>query len=85
MATVAGERVHAAEPHLLKPGQYGKWAQDGCWYAVPPGTDLLAGLAKHQVTEHDDGTISVAPSILVRGGARGSWHGFLERGIWREC
>lgn len=73
-------------PHVLQPGQYGKWARDGNWYAVPPGQPaLLANLARHDVTEHEDGTITVSPSILVQAGALGTWHGFLERGIWREC
>jgi hypothetical protein len=37
------------------------------------------------VTEHEDGTITVSPSILQYG-VDGSefWHGYLERGIWRE-
>jgi len=28
----------------------------------------FAGLAKHEVIEHEDGTITVSPSIEVRGG-----------------
>jgi len=73
-------------PHVLKPGEYGKWARDGNWYAVPPGQpDLLANLARHTVVEHEDGTITVSPSILVSAGKIGTWHGYLERGIWREC
>ena len=63
-----GCRIQEVEPHLLKSGQYGRWTYDGNWYAVPPGTDLLAGLAKHEVIEHEDGTITVSPSIEVRGG-----------------
>jgi hypothetical protein len=31
-----------------------------------------------EITEHDDGTISVQPSIMDPGG----WHGFLDRGVW---
>lgn len=30
------------------------------------------------ITEHDDGTISVTPSIMDPGG----WHGYLTRGVW---
>jgi Family of unknown function (DUF6527) len=37
----------------------------------------------HRVTEHEDGTITVSPSIAPR--EPGGWHGFLERGVWREC
>lgn len=50
---------------------------------------------RHVITEHDDGSISVGGSILghtiaserIRGHGpitAGSWHGWLERGVWRE-
>lgn len=46
--------------------------------AIPP----------HTYVEHDDGTLSIFASIGdTRGdGSEGSdgWHGFLERGIWRQ-
>lgn len=77
-----GERADV-EPHLLLSGQYGKWSHDGNWYGVPPETELLAGFAKHRVVEHDDGTITVSPSIMVSQGQPDQWHGFLERGVWR--
>ena len=68
-------------------GEYGKLS-DGSWYGIPPEhPELLAGLRNHQVIEHEDGTITVSPSILVwYEGAdyREQWHGYLERGIWRE-
>lgn len=69
---------------LLEAGEYGR-GPDGEWYGMPPGTDLLAGLAKHTVVEHEDGTITVSPSILVsRPHTNDRWHGFLERGVWRD-
>lgn len=84
-------RVDGKAPHELLPGEYGKWERGGfappsaCdWYAVPPGTDLVANLSSHQITEHGDGTISVSPSILV-GDGRASWHGFLRNGVFEEC
>lgn len=74
----------------LLPGEYGK-DKDGLWYCVPPGKDPFAfmgclgdGARNHKVTEHEDGTITVSPSILIQS-HEGSWHGFLERGVWREC
>lgn len=75
------------EQHQLDPREYTKW--HGVWYArVPysdPHLDLTANLGAHQVTEHGDGTITVSPSILVDDGAAGHrWHGFLEKGMWRE-
>lgn len=69
---------------IPQPGEYGR-DQTGRWYGCPPepldtdGFALLAGLSAHQVTEHEDGTITVSPSILIR-----EWHGFLERGVWRK-
>jgi hypothetical protein len=72
----------------LKPGEYGK-GSNGIWYCLPPdcadGFDGLYGnLGSHKVEEHEDGTITVSPSILIGDGYK-SWHGFLEKGIWRMC
>ncbi|MGB1284936.1 MAG: DUF6527 family protein [Aggregatilineales bacterium] len=54
------------------------------WYATTPNGNL-ANLRSHTVTEHDDGTITVSPSILCESWrSKGRWHGYLERGIWRE-
>lgn len=39
-------------------------------------------LGDHDVVEHEDGTITVHPSIL--NASDGGWHGYLERGVWRE-
>jgi hypothetical protein len=58
------------------------------WHARPP-RGHVGSLANHTVTEHEDGTITVAPSILIRStdddGSPIVWHGHLERGVWREC
>lgn len=36
--------------------------------------------------EHEDGTITINPSIWYRPGEGDTeWHGFLQRGIWREA
>ncbi len=59
------------------------WRYADRWFAVVPNGDV-ADLSKHAVTEHEDGTITVSPSILTRG-PTGEWHGYLERGIWRSC
>lgn len=66
----------------LAEGEYGKDPRDGVWYARPPGQHL-GSLANHDVTEHEDGTISVSPSILIRG-HDGEWHGYIDRGVWRQ-
>jgi hypothetical protein len=44
-------------------------------------------LTNHQVIEHEDGTITVSPSILFTGhheGQKVQRHDYIERGIWRE-
>lgn len=81
-----GRRVHDTPPHQLQPGDYGRWAADkGNWYACCPD-GKLANLSRHDVLEHPDGTITVEPSILVqqRGDTPPQWHGYLERGVWRQ-
>lgn len=79
-----GQRKSADENGaLLAEGEYGK-NNRGNWYARPPGVRWTANLARHNVSEHDDGTITVSPSILIDD-LRTRWHGFLERGVWREC
>lgn len=70
---------HGTLDLYLGPGDYGKHP-DGTWYASPPDSGIgLGSLAGHEVTEHEDGTITVSPSILIDN----KWHGYLERGIWR--
>lgn len=82
-----GMRRHNVAPNELKPGDYSRWAEDdNNWYACCPGPDdLTANLSSHTVTEHENGTITVSPSILVKGGQGKQWHGWLERGQWREA
>jgi hypothetical protein len=89
MATVNDLAIHMpeSEPHQLHPREYTFWHGD--LYARVPYSDhhirMTANLSGHEVTKHDDGTITVSPSILVTDGAAGhSWHGFLERGIWLD-
>lgn len=77
-------RVDGKAPHELEAGEYGKWEADGAWYGVPPGTDLTANLSAHKIEEHEDGTITVSPSILVSTKDE-SWHGYLRRGQWEVC
>lgn len=73
-----------------RPGDYWR-AADGTWHGETPN-GLAAWLANHHVEEHEDGTISVVAgpwgsnSILASNGAGGAtWHGFIERGVWRGC
>ncbi|MDO8640465.1 MAG: hypothetical protein Q7R33_02885 [Nitrosarchaeum sp.] len=69
---------------ILNEGEYAK-SPSGIWYAATPGNHL-ANLSGHSVTEHEDGTITVSPSIRVSTtGNKELWHGYLEKGIWRSC
>lgn len=76
------------DPVTFKPGDYGRWR--GLWYARVPTGDM-ANLSGHDITEHRDGTITASPSIKVSTSRDGGntmielWHGFLERGIWRNA
>lgn len=80
-----GQRVGretGVQPHALNVGEYGLHYCSTDWYARTPN-GMLANLSRHDVVEHEDGTITVKPSILVTGGHDQRWHGYLERGIWR--
>ena len=93
MTTTPGRRVDIGlsvkgdEYMLFEPGDYGK-RSDGIWYMRPPAVEGkfwgVGSLAKHTIVEHEDGTITVSPSILVTGHHGAQWHRYLEKGIWRE-
>lgn len=76
-------------PVDYEPGDYGRY-KGRVYCKTPPnglGESFLGDLTAHDVTEHEDGTITVSPSILVttrrNKNDEESWHGFLEKGIWR--
>lgn len=73
------------QPHEMEPGDYGHSRPEstGPWFCCTPSGDG-GNLTAHDVTEHDDGTITVSPSILVSTSEGPCWHGYLERGVWRE-
>jgi hypothetical protein len=60
--------------------------EDGLWWLYLPNCG--AGVLKnHKVKEHEDGTITVQPSIKMIGHLQGTQteiHGYLERGLWRD-
>lgn len=73
---------------LLNPCEYSK-LPDGIWFCCSPNGHT-GNLCNHTVIEHEDGTITVSPSILIQvsdsnGNKTELWHGFLERGVWRSC
>lgn len=75
-----GKRIEYNANAVANPGEYCQ--HEGVWYACTPN-GLLANLSGHTVTEHEDGTISVDPSILCKR-AELVWHGHLKNGIWKE-
>jgi hypothetical protein len=61
------------------------WRDRGMWWLYLPGGGV-GNLSNHDVQEHEDGTITVSPSILITSTrADRRRHGFLKRGIWEPC
>ena len=62
----------------------------GMWMFMAPNGCGIGSLRAHTVRENDDGTATIAPgdgssnSVLINGSGARSWHGYLERGVWRE-
>ena len=86
---VQGRRVHADRDGRLNltEGDYGFDPRHSVWFARPPGMHM-GSLHRHEVTEHEDGTITVTPSILITeddANGRVQWHGYLTRGVWRTA
>lgn len=75
---------------LIEPGDYRRTQHpDGSWHwycRTPNGHH--GNLDAHDIVEHEDGTITVSPSILVTMRRESDevevWHGYLEHGTWRE-
>lgn len=85
-----GQRISDPTPDLCQPGDYYKDAA-GDWRGQTPN-GLPVWLKNHHVEEHEDGTTSVVAgewgsnSILVSNGTGNKkWHGYIERGVWKEC
>lgn len=57
---------------------------DSRWWVWPPGLYSAFPLDdRWTVQQHEDGTITVSPSIAV-GKDGGDYHGFLTAGEWRQ-
>ena len=89
---ITGQRIYPGADGAMwfAPGDYGRLLS-GEWQARPPSAPdvhLLGSLKAHEIVEHEDGTITVSPSILITGEDNDcmcQWHGFLERGVWRTA
>ena len=68
--------------HLVE-GDYGQDGS-GVWHVRPKGQHPCS-IAHHKVTKHKNGTVTVVPSIVIKGlnDERG-WHGFLIKGQFSE-
>jgi hypothetical protein len=83
--SVKGRRVPWNDnPQVLEPGDYMGPSTDGHWFVRPPNGATYGHLSPsvHQVVEHEDGTITVSPSILHHRGLPDEYHGYLRRGVW---
>lgn len=83
-----GKRIES--PFASDGALVGEWPESGDFYFYPEAgwcgvapDGQMVGLRGHEVTEHEDRTITVSPSILVTSGNK-NWHGYVERGTWRS-
>ncbi len=80
----------------MQPGDYVlRGSRRMAWLCLPNGAQAnlpvfdgpAPGGPIWGLTEHDDGTITLSPSILLSASPPVDlvgWHGYLERGVWRE-
>lgn len=72
---------------IASPGAYGRVTSPECqgrpashWQVTAPnGNRCRLDPDIHSVFEHEDGTITVSPSIVF---PFGGYHGFLQHGVW---
>ena len=72
-------------PSPWQPGDYGRGSlggEEGLWVMMPDGNGPGCLRNLWTITDEDDGTITVDPSIWDN--KPEGWHGFLEHGVWRE-
>ena len=79
-----GKRVYNQEELRIDGAYYYSEETKSWWCRTPTGD--MGNLGAHDVTEHEDGTITVSPSILVTTRKNGVdielYHGYLVRGEW---
>jgi len=79
---IKGFRKDNPESRLPEPGQFGRDV-NGNWFGCTP-EGFHCNLTRHDVVEHEDGSITVSPSILITR-HDGQWHGYLRAGEWEQC
>jgi hypothetical protein len=80
-----GTRVYTQEDLHNINGSYFFSEETQSWWCRTPNGHAGA-LGNHEVTENEDGTITVTPSILVTTRINGNdvelYHGYLTNGEW---
>lgn len=73
-------------PSGLDTGSICYWRHGDEWWLYLPGGGM-GNLSAHRVEEHEDGTITVSPSIGLKTDPGGGYvrHGYLKRGAWHPC
>lgn len=84
-----GRRVNFGDGTQPQNGDYWPAASPkfaGYWTVITPnGHSGMLNPKLHTITEHEDGTITVSPSLhLIHDGVT-KYHGWLERGVWRDA
>lgn len=76
---------YAWMPYALWDSRPASFIGDGEWHLMDPtggvgaiGRVLTDKPAAHTWVEHDDGSVTFSPSLVMPSG----WHGFLQRGVW---
>lgn len=99
MITMKGTRIWPNEHGWLEPGEMCKPATYGRataleaqgkragWWEVtaPDGSTGVLNPELHRVEEHEDGTITVHPSLDFSRRKPGGWHGWLKCGEFISC
>jgi hypothetical protein len=79
-------RIKGYEELKEYPGKVCYWKVSDGSFLIHWPEGLMGNLRAHNVVEHEDGTITVTPSILTTMEHKGMQrHGYLTKGMWRDC
>lgn len=79
MLTQITTRPDSDEWRDLQPGQMLRVpARQDIWIICCPRCGNLGELRTHQVGEHDDGTVTVSPSLVCHGSISGAPHNYTD-------
>lgn len=80
-----GRRRDGVPTEALQPGDYK--LEDGAQvvFRDPKGNIGRVRQPTWKITVHPDRSVTVSPAIHVNKGERNEWHGYLERGVWRNA